>query len=401
MRFPARFWWYNAVGWTGFALLEASLVSLGEQLLPGPPPDLVPALVRSILGAAVMVAITPLIVVCALRIPLGRPVSAAAVSAHVALGLLFAGVFMAASWATNEVIFGLTRAQPFVAWYLRWASTHLFWYFVIVVGTHEYLGRRRLDEREVEAYRLSGQLTEARLELLKMQLHPHFLFNTLNVIAELIHQDAEAADRMVSRLGDLLRATMRLEGAQRVRLREELELLAAYLDIQHARFGDRLLVEVTVDRAAAEATCPPLLLQPLAENAIRHGISPRASAGRLQLSVEAIGGELVICMADNGVGPPVRSVEGVGFRNTRARLQQMYNDRYELTLRPREGGGAEVVVRFPLEMGYGLPRRMSTPVPAGWLTDDGSAAEDALADRNGISITTRTPPSRLGPSSNS
>lgn len=227
-----------------------------------------------------------------------------------------------------------------------------YWVLVgVILGIVYY---RRFRERELRASQLETRLAEARLEALKMQLHPHFLFNTLNGISALMHRDVEAADRMLVRLSDLLRMTLESGGAQETSLKQELEFLNAYLEIEKTRFGDRLTVEMKVDPETLDARVPALILQPLVENAIRHGIGPRVEPGRIELRAEHRNGRLCLQVSDNGAGLPAGGGdglrEGVGLSNTRARLAQLYGDDHRFEL--ENGKGREKGLRVTIEIPY-------------------------------------------------
>ncbi len=227
-----------------------------------------------------------------------------------------------------------------------------YWVLVgVVLGIVYY---RRFRERELRASQLEARLAEARLEALKMQLHPHFLFNTLNGISALMHRDVEAADRMLVRLSDLLRMTLESGDAQETSLKQELEFLNAYLEIEKTRFGDRLTVEMKVDPETLDARVPALILQPLVENAIRHGIGPRVEPGRIELRAERRNGRLCLHVSDNGAGIPEGGGEalreGVGLSNTRARLAQLYGDDHRFEL--ENGKGREKGLRVTVEIPY-------------------------------------------------
>jgi two-component system, LytTR family, sensor kinase len=197
---------------------------------------------------------------------------------------------------------------------------------------------------------LERRLAETRLQLLNMQLQPHFLFNTLNTIAELVHEDAEAADRMITALSDLLRQTLDLRGAQEIPFDMELRLLGTYLEIQKTRFGDRLQVHIASDDDVANAHVPVLLLQPLVENAIRHGLAIRRPAGCVRIEARREAGTLLIAVIDDGPGAAEEAVtgrEGIGLGNTRARLNALYGTGHAFELANVPGGGARVSIRLP------------------------------------------------------
>jgi signal transduction histidine kinase len=208
----------------------------------------------------------------------------------------------------------------------------------------EYYRRYRI--RELKASQLEAKLAVAQLEVLKMQLQPHFLFNTLHAISALMYRDVESADRMLTRLSDFLRLALDSAGVQEVNLKEEIEYLDKYLEIEQVRFGDRLEVRRTIDAATLDLLVPNLILQPLVENAVRHGIAPRASGGRIDVRAQAADGTLAIEIADDGPGAAeVR--EGVGISNTRARLEHLYGTAAHLDLANVPGGGFRVRLELP------------------------------------------------------
>lgn len=224
---------------------------------------------------------------------------------------------------------------------------------VVVAQAIEFY--RRAQERERQAAELRERLTHAQLDALRSQLHPHFLFNTLNGTAALMHTDVAAADRMLTQLADLLRATLAYAGAQEIPLGEELELLDRYLAIMRVRFRDRLTVHVDAGPEVREGLVPAFLLQPLVENALEHGIDAKPGPGRLDvravrdLEGEGAGERLRITITDDGPGPDRQTPAGVGLANTRERLAQLYGDRQRLTLAAAPGGngGAQVIVSLP------------------------------------------------------
>jgi len=221
-------------------------------------------------------------------------------------------------------------------------------YWIIVSLVHTLAYQRRSQEREHRALELEARLADAKLQALRMQLHPHFLFNTLNTIATLVHKDPRAADEMITDLGELLRATLDTS-AQEIPLRQELDFLARYLDIQQVRFGERLRVEKEIDAAALDALVPTLILQPLVENAIRHGIEPNPAAGVVSLCVQRDGGRVRLAVRDTGGGPKAhaKSQPGIGLSNTRARLNELYGSRARMTLNTDSTGRFSVELEIP------------------------------------------------------
>jgi LytS/YehU family sensor histidine kinase len=212
---------------------------------------------------------------------------------------------------------------------------------------------RKYREREFIASRLEAQLAQAQLDSLRMQLHPHFLFNTLNNIVGLVRdQKNQAAVSMLVGLSDLLRHTLEHSARQEVELREELNFIKLYLSIQQMRFSDRLQIELNIDPLTTKAMVPNLILQPLTENALRHGISRSAASGVLGISSVVEDGHLRLTVYDNGGGLPddwqLKGSAGIGLANTAARLQQLYDDNHEFDIRNRDSGGVEVVILMPL-----------------------------------------------------
>lgn len=211
---------------------------------------------------------------------------------------------------------------------------------------------RKYREREFLTSRLEAQLAQAQLDSLRMQLHPHFLFNTLNSIVGLVRDNKnQAAVSMLVGLSDLLRHALEHSSRQEVELREELNFTKLYLNLQQMRFSDRLQIELNIDPATATAMVPNLILQPLAENALRHGIGRSAASGLVGISSEVQGDYLRLTVYDNGAGLPdnwqLNGSAGIGLANTAARLQQLYNDNYQFDIRNRDGAGVEVVIVIP------------------------------------------------------
>ena len=229
-------------------------------------------------------------------------------------------------------------------------------YWIVVGISHLRLINRRYLERERETARLAletaqleTRLAQARLDALKMQLHPHFLFNTLNSISVLMRDDREAANRMLVRLSELLRVALKSEGAREVSLKEELEFLYGYLEIEQVRFQDRLQVAFDVENETLDAQVPNLILQPLVENAIRHGIAPRAEAGLIQIRARRENGFVRISVCDNGEGlkDAAKKDGGIGLKNTRERLEKLYGEEQKFEIVSADGGGFEVKIKIP------------------------------------------------------
>ncbi len=240
---------------------------------------------------------------------------------------------------------GPERRSPFRSFFLLGFRFPI--YLAIVSVAHALYFYRRSKDRERRSLELQAGLARARLEALKMQLQPHFLFNALNAIAALVHKDPEAADEMLAALSDFLRMVLETSGEQELPLRRELELVERYLAIEHARFGDRLHFHMDVAPEAEPALVPAFLLQPLVENAVRHGLEPRPGAGSLSIRARRENGTLHLTVSDDGVGLPEQrpAREGIGLVNTRARLRELYHGaaRLELT----SGAGVTVDITLP------------------------------------------------------
>ena len=242
-------------------------------------------------------------------------------------------------------------------WIIYNSSENYGIYGLLLLLNQVFRYYRRFREGELRASRLQMQLTQAQLEALKMQLQPHFLFNTLHSISALLHRDPDAADRMIARLGDFLRLTLENSGAQEVSLQKELEFLTCYLEIERVRFQDRLTTSVEVEPAALDTPVPNLILQPIVENALRHGIAQTRGPGRVEISAKREDGALRIRVRDNGPGllaiprPDDGLREGLGLSNTRARLEQLYGAAHRFELENAPGGGLLVTLEIPAAQG--------------------------------------------------
>lgn len=256
---------------------------------------------------------------------------------------------------------------------------------IAVVMVFEY--HQKFRERELQTSQLQTQLVQAQLKMLRMQLNPHFLFNTLHNISALMHKDVHAAEQMLVRLSDMLRSTLENEGEPEVTLKQELEFLDNYLTIQQIRFGDRLKVEVNVDPGVLDAKVPNLLLQPIVENAVVHGIAPYTAQGRVEISAERRGPKLLLQVRDNGPGlaDGEELIEGIGLRNTRERLQRMYGEFQRLEVENAPAGGLLVSIELPCRQeGAQESGVVLTYAENGRPTrhDPGSATHDAAQDQH-------------------
>ena len=238
------------------------------------------------------------------------------------------------------------------AWFLqavRNAGVNLPVYAGFVLAWYAVTFYRESRDRQMKAVELESLLRQAQLEALRSQLNPHFLFNALHSIAELVHQDPKLAEQLIVRLGELLRQALETTRQPELTLSEELEFIRGYLDIEQMRLGDRLRVNWEVEPDALQARVPSLVLQPLVENAIQHGIAATAAPGTLTLRARRQDGFLHVDIADSGPGlasPDLRP-QGIGIANTRARLQRLYGERHGFEL--QHGSGLTVKLRIPLD----------------------------------------------------
>lgn len=228
-------------------------------------------------------------------------------------------------------------------------------YWVIVCAGHALDYYRRFRQRERRTLELEKSLSQAKLHSLQMQLNPHFLFNTLHAISALMHRNVEDADRMIAQLSDLLRRALESGEEHEVPLRRELDFLERYLTIEQTRFGKRLTVRFEIAPETLDALVPNLLLQPIVENAIQHGIEPRARNGTVEISARRSGNELVLEVSDDGVGLPASWDENVGLSNTRLRLAQLHPRRHRFDLQNRATGGVAVTATIPFRRASDAP----------------------------------------------
>jgi signal transduction histidine kinase len=286
--------------------------------------------------------------------------------------LVVAGVVVAVA---VEMILGWFRFEVFPSPRRRmmgfnplFGARHLFWLddFIVYIAVLaagfardfflRYRARREETARlQAQAARLEAQLAEARLTALRTQINPHFLFNTLHAVSSLVERDPRGVRRMIARLSELLRYTLEGAETQEVPLEQEMAVLARYIEIMQIRFQGRLTVETRLDPAARAALVPNLVLQPLVENAMKHGVSAADGTGHIVVEAALAGDRVRLTVRDDGPGPRAAGgAEGVGLRNTRARLEQLYGEEQRLTLRAGEGGGAVAEIELPFHTGADL-----------------------------------------------
>ena len=348
--------------WTLFGLFFASQFALQNQLSPNPV-AFWRILTWQLVSGYIWFAISPIILFLARRFPFddGRwkksvPVHLVACIAIALVQLLLdAFVLTRLGYPPNREFPSFFEAYKFFVLVNLHLSILIYMGVVGIWSTYSYYQKYR--ERELHSSQLAARLAQSRLQVLKMQQHPHFLFNTLNAISELIYKDPESADRMLTDLSDLLRLSFENLEVQEIPLKQELEFLAKYLEIEQMRFHDRLTVDMNISPDTLDASVPNMILQPLVENAIKHGIAPRSSGGRIDINTARSNGHLQISVSDDGLGVPFGDVEnlseGVGLSNTRRRLRHLYGDRHRFELEKRDKGGLGVYLEIPFRVEEG------------------------------------------------
>ena len=329
------------LAWTALALFLGLSSSLA-YLAVGNPPRWSLTLRMALAETYVWALIAPGVVALARRFPFTRATLATSVPIHVVAAMVVSFFKIIVDQILRQALFGINAYLLITSL----APSFLF-YWAIVAAAHGATYYRVSKERELRAAQLEARLAQSRLQVLQMQLHPHFLFNTLHTISELVHEDPETADAMIAGLSDLLREALASGHAREVPLARELDLLDRYLDIQRVRFGDRLHVAVEADPSLGNVLVPHLVLQPIVENALRHGITP-GGAGRVSISAALDEDRLRLRVQDDGRGFDAGvDGEGVGLRNTRERLETLYGDRAAQRIAPAPAGGTIVEMLFP------------------------------------------------------
>ena len=331
---------WNVAWWTAFGLMSAlqnrQMAEAAQRPLSWPA-----ALLPAMASAWLWIPVTWGALLVARRAPLGTTPWWRSVPMHLGatLGVI---VFRAVAVVLLNGAVGWYRVVPsFPDVLVTSALNNVFFYWLLTAAAHavHYAENARLRE---------SQLAEARLSALTAQLQPHFLFNALNTIAILVHENPAAAERVVVKLSGLMRKTLEVSGRELVPLRDELRLLASYLDVEQARFEERLVVGWHVDREAEDALVPHFFLQPIVENAIVHGLRPLPGPVTIDISARRNNGRVSVAVEDTGAGFDVTTVrEGVGLGNTRARLDAVYGGDFALDIRSDRGKGTVVCLTIP------------------------------------------------------
>ena len=339
-------WLRVALAWGVFTLFMLVL-GYGQALTGATPLHWRTLLLGPLIYGLIGTLLTPVVFRLATRFDLtaGRahwlPYLLVHAGASVGLTILYRSLYVGALYVCGA-------AGGPVSWALILATVNvwipIYWMVLFVAYAFDY--HDKWQRRNLDAVRLEMQLVQAQLLALKQQLNPHFLFNTLNAIATLIGDEPRQAQRMTAKLGEFLRMVLDHTESQQVLLSHELHFIELYLEMEQVRFSDRLTVTYQVSPAALPALIPHLLLQPLVENAVRHGLS---AAGLAQLHIQADrqGGQLVLEVRDSGPGPTPAGPRGVGLTNSEQRLRALYGERYVLDLRPAPGQGTIVHLELP------------------------------------------------------
>lgn len=336
--------------WTLVAMLFAGQAWFAAQVR-GEPLAWARASAIWLVWAAVWAALTPIALRLEARFPLQRPRILAALAVHGVASATCALVNLAL-FALAAPVIGATQVEPtWLGTFSRLLGTtfllNLPVYWLIVAAAHVERLVRTAREKDRRRLRLEAQLADARLQTLRTQLQPHFLFNALNTISVLMRENVDAADRILLQLSALLRRSLDSTEAHEVTLGEEIAFLESYLEIEQARFGGRLSCRFLVPDEVLQARVPNLLLQPLIDNALRHGLATRAGPGKVEISADRYGDSLLLRVVDDGRGLPPATTERIGLANTRARLRLLYADKQRFEVRNSESGGVIAEIELP------------------------------------------------------
>ena len=301
---------------------------------------------------------TPLVLWVAARLPIERNNWIRSSLLHVPISILLSVLLTALGHIALWLYWGYRVGKPFsftnMSRFVVGNFTEGIGIYLLIALTSYAIGYyRRYREGQLRTLQLEAQLSHAQLQALKMQLHPHFLFNTLHSISALLNKDGEAARKMITRLGDFLRLTLENSGSQEVTLQQEMEFLSCYLEIERIRFQNRLVTRIDLGEQTLAAKVPNLILQPIVENAIRHGIAPRSTPGLLEIEAKQLGGTLRIQVRDNGPGLPEHRTsqnqfkKGLGLANTETRLKRLYGADHLFDLSNDPAGGLIVTLEIP------------------------------------------------------
>ena len=299
--------------------------------------------------------LAPFLIEFALRVRISTVGRRVAISAHVGGLALFSLLHVTAMVGMRNAIYasmGQTYRFGHWGWELLYEGFKDSMTYATIIGlTYGFDYFLKYRQRQLQMAQLETSLARAQVENLEHRIQPHFLFNTLNMISAVMHEDVDRADRMIARLSDLLRLSVQRRGGQEVRLEDELKMLAAYVDIMEGRFEQRLSFRIDAAAGTESALVPPLLLQPLVENAIKHGVADRDEGGRIEVEIRRNGSKLLLDVRDDGpgAGEPGQALlgKGLGLSTTAERLERLYGDEQRLEIRDREQGGLWISISLP------------------------------------------------------
>jgi two-component system LytT family sensor kinase len=285
---------------------------------------------------------------------------------HIPISILLSGIVTALGYVVVWLYWDWPKSMPFSfermgRFVVGNFSEGIGIYLLIALTSYAFSYYRRYREGQLRTLQLEAQLSHAQLQALKMQLQPHFLFNTLHSISALLNKDPEAARKMITRLGDFLRLTLENSGSQEVTLQQEMEFLTCYLEIERIRFQNRLVTRMDVAQPTLAAKVPNLILQPIVENAIRHGIAPRSTPGLIEIEAKQQNGTLRIQVRDNGPGlskhrtSDILFKKGLGLANTETRLERLYGAAHLFDLSNNPDGGLIVTLEIPFHQDGAAP----------------------------------------------
>ena len=350
--------WQIFAGWTLLALFFASQFII-ENFYSRRPLDWWRVLCLTLVFFYLWLALIPAVLQLNNRFPISRGRIFESILIHIPASIMLSATHLAIYAAIYPVFAHIPGARPtsFAVEYpnllVNFFHLGLVFYWGVLFIKFALDSYHKYQERTLKESQLTASLAQAQLQVLKMQLQPHFLFNTLNTISELVHEDADAAEKMIVRLSNLLRIGLETAGVQLIGLKEELEFLEKYLSIEQIRFGERLGIHIDVEAEVLDALVPNMILQPLVENAIRHALSPRKKGGSIKIKAKRKQNFLLLRVCDDGQtlkkDEEIIFAEGIGLSNTRARLRHLYGTQYRFDLSVAAEGGLAIDIEIPLK----------------------------------------------------
>jgi two-component system, LytTR family, sensor kinase len=337
------------LAWTAYGLVAVAQSALWWFAVGRRPEVWFNPVLYSFAMVWIYAALTPAVIWLARRHPLRPPRLSRSIA-----GIIIGGLCITVAAVVLEIavvqLMPRTIPSPFLILFVDRFNITVFYYIATIAVTMAFDNARVAREQEVARARLAAELSRAQLGALRMQIQPHFLFNTLNTISSMMVRDPDGADAMISRLGDLLRLTLEQGEAQETTVERELEIVRLYVDIEQIRFEEWLTVDIDVDPDVLDARVPPMMLQPLIENAIRHGIAPAARPGSVRVSAHREGADLLLVIEDDGVGfTNGRSSpgHGIGMKATADRLRHLYGADQQMHVERAMPRGTRISIRLP------------------------------------------------------